>query len=78
MTQKAWYVIKHNNQPTNQLVILYTLSMWIFLYKLEKEYNNSHLLSTPIDLYEIPHVFYIQIIHTHSHANYIYTDIYIH
>ena len=28
-------------------------------------YNNSHASSTPIDLYEIPHIFYTRIIHTH-------------
>ena len=35
-------------------------------YILKEMYNNSHTSSTSIELYEIPHIFYIQIFHIHS------------
>ena len=38
-----------------------------FIYILKGIYNNnSHILSTPIELYEISNTFYIWIFHTHS------------
>ena len=41
-------------------------------------YNNSHTSRTPIDLDEIPHIFYTQIIHTHClRALTVYIYIYI-
>ena len=40
--------------------------MQVLLYKPGKGiYNNSHTSSPPIDLYEIHHIFYTWIIHTH-------------
>ena len=49
------------------LIALYTLWMWILLYipGRNKWYNNSHTSSTRIDLYDIPHIFYTRMIHTH-------------
>ena len=43
--------------------------MWVLLYKHGLElYNNSHTLSTLINLYEIPHILYIK----RSHLCHIY------
>ena len=40
--------------------------MWVLLYKPGKKiYNNSHTSSTPIDLFEIPRIFYAWIVHIH-------------
>ena len=57
--------------------------MWVLLYKpVEGIYINSYTSSTPMDLYEIPHIFAKQIIHTHflqttQTGYYIYIYIYI-
>ena len=43
-----------------------TRSACEFYYiNLKKKYNNSHTSSTPIDLYEIPHIFYTRTVHSH-------------
>ena len=49
------------------LITLYTPCMWVLLYKpgRKKICNNSDTSSTHIDLYDIPHVFYMWIIYTH-------------
>ena len=57
--------------------------MWVLLSKTgrKKICNNRYTLSTHIDLYDIPHIFYTQIIHTHClqmlTGYYWYMDIYI-
>ena len=39
--------------------IIYALYMSFIVYVLKGMYNNSHTLSIPVDLHEIPYVFYI-------------------
>ena len=46
---------------------VYTLYVSFVLYTwIGKICTYGHTSSTPIDLYEIPNIFYMQIIHTHS------------
>ena len=48
------------------LIALYTLCIWVLLYEPGLTLcNNSHTSSTPIDLFEVPHIFYTRIIHIH-------------
>ena len=80
------YIVQLEGNSNLIKLSLYTLSMWVLSYKPGRKRRciNSHTSITYIDLFDIPHIFYMRIIYTHclqtltGYYWYIYIYIYIH